>query len=580
LFHAEHFSLVTIAASSGAASHTRPMSIDPFFHACGSLFPDQHKPWLILGKGPSFARYERERAAHCYTMGLNHVGAQTQVDLAHVIDIEVIEQCGESLLQTARYVVMPWIPHIRHERTLLTPKRIMDASGINLEEWAAIHSSIAELAKQRRLLCYNLSTAPAKYLRPDDPRVVPVTYFSASAAVELLAQAGYRTIRTLGIDGGSQYAQDFDKLAAANLFANGRTTFDLQFEGITRTIMQHGIDFAPADIEAPIRVLVGAEPEQDLPFKVLEHSIKRHATMSVRVEPLWQALANENIRVTAPKSPELAPRTPFSYQRFAIPALKGYRGRAIYLDSDMQVFDDIKKLWTMPFDGAPMLAVQEREGSRHKPQFSVLLLDCAALRWNIDELIADLDRGRWTYEEFMFDMAAAPGTRASIPFYWNDMERHEPGRTALTHFTDMDQQPWLETVNPNAYVWCQGLLDAVADRWISRDFVAQEVALGHVRPSLLAQLDLGIADPLMLPKSARALDSQFLPPHVVAAAASKNGGTPPLWRVRFARRTRMLTWQAANKLGLWEGFKTIRQQLKAARQNMRVADARRRRGMS
>jgi hypothetical protein len=376
------------------------------------------------------------------------------------------------------------------------------------------------------------------------------------------------------------YDQQFDKLTGVTLLANRRSSFDLQFKGIASTIMKRNIDFAPLDVESPIRVFVGAEPEQVLAVKVLEHSIKKHASMAVRVEPLHQALQDAELVVPTPKRPELAPRTPFTYQRFAIPALKNFKGRAIYVDSDMQVFDDIKKLWTLPFQGAPLLAVQEPPGSGRRPQFSVMLLDCEALDWKVDEIIQQLDAGQWTYEELIYHMAAAPGWRAGIPSFWNDLERHEPGSSALTHYTDMDQQPWLETVNPIARVWCQGLLDAIADGAITRDLVVEEIAKGHVRPSLRAQIDLGIADPCALPKSARGSDDKFLPPHVLAASLAKYGRKQPSWRLRLTRSSRMMAWRMASKLGLWDGLKKGRQLLKKARQDMRVAAARRRHGVS
>ena len=92
-----------------------------------------------------------------------------------------------------------------------------------------------------------------------------------------------------------------------------------------------------------------------LPVKVLEFSIRKHASMSVEVTPIYQT----GIEIPTPKDPENLARTLFSFQRFLIPEVVGYKGRAIYLDADMQVFKDIRGLWTRPLNGADILAVEE-----------------------------------------------------------------------------------------------------------------------------------------------------------------------------------------------------------------------------
>src|SRR5207249_1624073 len=141
--------------------------------------------------------------------------------------------------------------------------------------------------------------------------------------------------------------------------ANSRSSFNRQFEEIARIIMTTSVDYAPLDVESPVRIYVAATDAQMLAVKVLEFSIKKHASVSVEVTPLHTT----GLAIPVPKDARNLPRTPFSFQRFLIPALKGYRGRAIYLDSDMQVFRDIRELWTLPFDGADLLTVREPEQS-------------------------------------------------------------------------------------------------------------------------------------------------------------------------------------------------------------------------
>ncbi|MDQ3897656.1 MAG: hypothetical protein M3326_10535, partial [Actinomycetota bacterium] len=57
------------------------------------------RPWLVLGKGPTFSRrHEFDLGAH-NLMALNHVVTEQQVDVAHVIDVDVVEACGDALLR-------------------------------------------------------------------------------------------------------------------------------------------------------------------------------------------------------------------------------------------------------------------------------------------------------------------------------------------------------------------------------------------------------------------------------------------------------------------------------------------------
>jgi hypothetical protein len=145
-----------------------------------------------------------------------------------------------------------------------------------------------------------------------------------------------------------------------------------------------------------------------------------------------------------------------------------------------------------------------------------MLLDCQSLGWDVRKLVAGLDDGTYTYETLMYEMKAARNVRAGIPYFWNSLERYEEGTTCLLHYTDMPKQPWLSRSNPLAYLWVRDLIEAVEGGFIPRDLVAEEVAHGHVRPSLLFQVDQKLDECDLLPHEARDLDRTFIPPHEVA----------------------------------------------------------------
>ena len=78
-------------------------------------------PWLMFGKGPSFdKRHDFDLSAYA-TLSLNHVVREGPVDVAHMIDIDVVPACEQALEQHAGVLVMPWIPHVGNrvgEKTL------------------------------------------------------------------------------------------------------------------------------------------------------------------------------------------------------------------------------------------------------------------------------------------------------------------------------------------------------------------------------------------------------------------------------------------------------------------------------
>src|SRR5688572_1109712 len=132
--------------------------------------------WVIFGKGPSFARRAVFDFTGYRTLSLNHVVRDQPVDVAHAIDIDVIEACADVLERNASVVVLPWYPHQRNRPGSRT-----------LAEWMAELPVLQRLAEAGRLLWYDLGTARRR--RGPGPTVA-APYFSAEAALSLLALAG------------------------------------------------------------------------------------------------------------------------------------------------------------------------------------------------------------------------------------------------------------------------------------------------------------------------------------------------------------------------------------------------------
>lgn len=253
-----------------------------------------------------------------------------------------------------------------------------------------------------------------------------------------------------------------------------------------------------------VRVFVAATAGEWLPMKVLEFSMQETSAETVEV----RGIGSFQRPVPLPKDARNQPRTPFSFQRFLIPELCGFEGRAIYLDADMQVFADIAQLWNHPMDGHDLLAVREGNDGR-RGQFSVMLLDCGRLQWRIEDVVAGLDAGRYGYEELMQDMCVARSVGRTLPATWNSLERYDPGRTRLLHYTDMNTQPWVSLDNPLGGLWVECLRRAIAAGAVRPEELAREIVQGHVRPSLRAQVESAGLPPRQLLEMDRGFSAPY-----------------------------------------------------------------------
>lgn len=468
------------------------------------------KPWLIIGKGPSYAKHIDYDLSAYNVISLNHVINQLNADFAHMIDLDVFDACQYSIDKNALYLIMPWVPHQDNKPGKQT-----------LADLVKIKPLLAKLAAEERLLFYN--HVPDQCF--GDSPLVRVLYFSAEAAINLLASCGVTTIRTLGVDGGTSYSQSFSHLNDITLLSNGRESFDKQFSEIAKTIMSFNIDLAPLNIQSPVKIYVATTEAQMLSVKVLEYSIRKHASMSVEVIPLHLS----KIDIPLPKDIRNLPRTPFSFQRLLIPEMQGYKGRAIYLDSDMQVFKDIKDVWMQGFNEAQILTVSNADDSDRHPQFSVMLLDCDRLDWDICKIVTMLNKGELTYENLIYDMSIVSTIRPKIASIWNSLESYQEGKTALLHYTDMNTQPWVSVNNPLGYLWFRDLFKAIDSGFISINLVKEHVEKGYIRPSVMYQIEHKIEDSLLLTSKAKKMDQNFIAPYQAIHAHSASP-----WRSRKA----------------------------------------------
>ena len=253
-------------------------------------------------------------------------------------------------------------------------------------------------------------------------------------------------------------------------------------------------------ITGPVCVYVGTDRSQDLAYRVLGASIRRRTEMDVKFHSL------ADLDLPQPPDPAHKARTGFSFARFAIPELAGRTGRAIYLDADMLVLQDIAELWNLPMAGAKVACQEELPdniastapvpGMRRRKQCSVMVLDCERLGWDAPQIISGLGP-LYTYEELLGDLCILDESEVSygVPTRWNSLE-HADASTCLIHYTDMMTQPWVHAGNPNGWLWVRELQDTIARGELTRDFVRNEIAEGYTRPSIDLELDISLEGPL------------------------------------------------------------------------------------
>ncbi len=431
------------------------------------------RPWLLLGKGPTLAKVCSIDTSKYNTMCLNHVVIHQKVDVAHIVDADVVDHCGHALLRNCRYLVMPRYPHVNN-----------DPTSTRLEDFVEESPILKQLDQEGRLVWYNLSSARAV----EDSPVITARFFSAEAALRIIGETGAKEVRSLGVDGGRGYSPQLAGLERRTMLANGRQSFDDQNGEIKEIVAHYGLNYQ--SLYEPMRVFVGTDESQMVATRVLEYSIRKFATEPVTIHPML------NLPVPTPKDKKNRPRTGFSFARFLIPGLCGYRGRGMYVDADMQVFSDLAELWDIPFDHQKILCTNQPDrpdqwknsGHFHPGrQMSVMLLNCTSLDWKIDKIIGDMDNGEYDYKQLMFDMCVVEPNEIAdrIPPEWNCLEWYETGRSQLTHYTVVPTQPWKNNDNPLRSVWERDYQEAVAAGAVSIQEVLDGISAGHLKESLL-----------------------------------------------------------------------------------------------
>jgi hypothetical protein len=251
---------------------------------------------------------------------------------------------------------------------------------------------------------------------------------------------------------------------------------------------------APGD---SIRVFIGSGEQSRIERKVLVHSLRTNTRRPLDVfvfNGTHNAIERDDEPpVPAPLALSLKYRsiTEFSLYRYLIPELAGFRGRAIYLDSDMICLHDIGELADLPLDGRDFLALREAQesGGERTWGLSVMLIDCERCRFDLPAIFGDIDAGHYTYTEFSQMarrfLARRPYRVGELDPRWNALDRWDRD-TRLIHYTNLRTQPWKFPRHPYGELWFSWFEAARRAGALREEDISLTMLRGYVRPDLLA----------------------------------------------------------------------------------------------
>ncbi len=186
----------------------------------------------------------------------------------------------------------------------------------------------------------------------------------------------------------------------------------------------------------PVEIFLGTEPAQYRANRVFAYSIEqaRDPGREVRIHVMSELSGFDRRAWT----------TGFTNYRFAIPALCGNRGRAIYNDEDQIYLTDPGVLFDHALGDAAHLSISDTESS-------VMLIDCEKMApvWTLEE-----SQNGWK-RSLLKKASKATGLRGDLAPGWNARdEEFVPGQSHLLHYTTLHTQPWRPF--PERFVYQRG----------------------------------------------------------------------------------------------------------------------------
>lgn len=183
-----------------------------------------------------------------------------------------------------------------------------------------------------------------------------------------------------------------------------------------------------------IRVFVGFDPKEAVAYSVFCHSVLARTKAQVSFTPITGKQRDAS--------------NVFAYQRFCIPWMCGFKGRAIWADGDMLCRGDIAELWEMSELGCDVSVVKHEYSTKHPIKFlgqqnhdyprknwsSLMLFECGNYPWRkITPEYVERAKGSHLHRfEFLKDERIG-----DLPKEWNHLvgEQDYNPDAKIAHFT-------------------------------------------------------------------------------------------------------------------------------------------------
>lgn len=192
----------------------------------------------------------------------------------------------------------------------------------------------------------------------------------------------------------------------------------------------------------PARVFIGYDPREEVAVNVLTDSFQAHASIPVLIGQVrLDQLKGIYTRDRDPKQ-----STDFSFSRFLVPWLAGYRGWALFIDADMLCLGDIAELWALRDERFAVQLVKHRHECEQGLKFqgmpqtpygrknwsSVMLFNCSRCTTLTPDYVnrasgLDLHQFRWLADEAI----------GELPPEWNVLVGVQPvpAEPKVLHYT-------------------------------------------------------------------------------------------------------------------------------------------------
>ena len=188
----------------------------------------------------------------------------------------------------------------------------------------------------------------------------------------------------------------------------------------------------------PIPVFIGYDPRERAATNVLIDSLYQHSSRPLAITPIVTPQLEAQGLYRRERDPRQS--TAFSFTRFLVPHLMGYRGWAIFMDCDMLCRGDIARLWELRDERYAVMCVQHEHVPNETTKFlgevqspypkknwsSLMLMNtarCTALSVDYVNQASGLELHR-------FHWLAGDHEIGALPADWNHLVDVQPAPTA------------------------------------------------------------------------------------------------------------------------------------------------------